>query len=155
MCLETWACSLLACYSQEKWTKSYWYIIFFCNCAFLCTIFALSFYAFQWGPILAICSGKAGMKLPILLTYHPVYPAGPASRALCLPVLTTVKQQPPYAASSIPSLSLTDFNWSISTSLAFSISPSLLHALQRHSKLLVSLKNKNIKVPSPSIFLFH
>ena len=46
-----------------------------------------SLYAFQRGnrgPMLAICPGKAGVRLPTLLTYQPDHPAGPARGALFL-----------------------------------------------------------------------
>ena len=83
--LEIWACSLLACFPQEKWTKNYFCIIFLCHCAFLDTIFAGSFYAFQWRThVSSLPRLKQPQSCPSNSPSWPPCPAGPARGALLL-----------------------------------------------------------------------
>lgn len=105
ICLESWPCILLACFSQEKWTNSYLCIISPGNCAFLCIISAL---------------GTCVSNLPILLLYQPDHPTGLVRGTLLLNpspdnsnsnILTMCTPAPPFCsgASISPPLFLLHF----------------------------------------------
>lgn len=72
--LEIWACSLLACVSQEKWTKSYFGIILPCTVPFSML--------FSGEPCEQSVQVKSSMKLPISLPYCPDHSAGPVRGAV-------------------------------------------------------------------------